>query len=357
MINSIKRIRKNQMLNRSDVSISQSRRAPSNPIRWLTFLILFILLVTPHFVPSLQADEPCWANFDLGNPDELHLVAFCEQALFNDRGLTISPFVGGSDNWILQHLLPNEEFRKALIKSEATSEFADLEALKESLEESLRAAAGEEAERKHPMMSSDYATEELFQKLSPEEQKRLPGLYLRMEGLLTLLRPDFAKLFENPETPEKILSLAEIHGERAAMFHRGLFSSSQCPEDNITICKAGLRRASADLDNAILCLLTPLERQRVVTLLRKSNDLQPYIKSPQEGMFVLHERTCGINQTSVDRDKLTLLLRNIAPEGSPWAWKTHPLKVSLNKWFVPTKLALLLEWPIDFYIDSAQRHR
>ena len=347
MINSIKRIRKNQMLNRSDVSISQSRRAPSNPIRWLTLLILFILLVIPHFVPSLQADEPCWANFDLGNPDELHLVAFCEQALFNDRGLTISPFVGGSHNWILEHLLPNEEFRKALTKSEATSEFADLEALKEWLNE----LTAEEDDFQGSI------TRELFQKLSPEEQKRLPGLYLRMEGLLTLLRPDFAKLFENPETPEKILSLAEIHGERAAMFHRGLFSSSQCPEDNITICKAGLRRASADLDNAILCLLTPLERQRVVTLLRKSNDLQPYIKSPQEGMFVLHERTCGINQASAEREKLTLLLRNIAPEGSPWAWKTHPLNILLIKWFVPTKLSLLLEWPIDFYIDSAQRHR
>jgi len=259
--------------------VSNTSLLATSFLRWiiLPFIVFQFLSNDPGgLIPSAHAEDCCWDAFDMSNPDEIHIVAFCEQALLTDRGLIISPFIGGSDQRILTYQLHDEKFRKALNSTGDTTDFTDFQALNET----LKIPPSGENDLPYLGRSSTSATQELFQKISPDEQKRLPGLYLRLEGLSALVRPDFAKLFEKPETVQKIEALAKKYAEPAGRYHLRLFSSPPLTDDDLTICASRLRRLSADLDIAILCILTPLERQRVVTLLRKSSDLQPLIRQP-----------------------------------------------------------------------------
>jgi hypothetical protein len=117
----------------------------------------------------------------------------------------------------------------------------------------------------------DEDSGKLLSKLTSAQRARLPGAYLRMEGLMALCRPDFELMFDDAMTQDRIRTTVRKSWEKAMLMHRALFTLKS--RELAPLYQAELRRISADLDWQIVRLLNETERNRLLGLIGKSRKL------------------------------------------------------------------------------------
>lgn len=206
------------------------------------------------------------------------LYAFCQSAVLRDRGLACSPLAGTTDRWILEKLMTKKSFHEALASSKAPSWLSiasEDKRLTQLPDTSTKTASGVLA----VYQAVTKQTSDIRSSLAPDQQEKLPGVYLRVEGPMALCRPDFAGMFENAETQNRIQALVyEAFSQKASPLHRTLFGLSNA--DEAPIYQAELRRLSADTDWQIVELLTEKERQRLWDVISDSRSLDPVTYGP-----------------------------------------------------------------------------
>jgi len=240
---------------------------------WSILLIGCLETTLPNHI-CVMGDEltDTFATFDGG--DDFRLFAFCEKAILGERGISCDSFIFGTDAWILSELLPKQGFKEVLLRTPDLSEY------------SIGARIvgpdpdAENFERPSVWFTFSRHTDLLLQKLTEAEIQRLPGIYLRLEGMSALVRPDFGKIFDNRNSQAKIEKLFEKYGKSAAPFYERLFAAHPLTDDDFIVYRASLRRLSADLDREILQTLTPAERKRVAQFLKKSSELDGIVVPP-----------------------------------------------------------------------------
>lgn len=216
---------------------------------------------------------------DLDSSDNkvaLKLFAFCQSSLLHDRGLACSALAGTSDQWIFERLIDNRQFKVALSKSEPTAQYLDEKAMKSRpnvLEDEYDGDLP-------PCMVDDGFRDELVKKLTAGEMERLPGVYLRLEGLMALCRPDFGHLFDDKKKQDEIVAIVtKVFVERASPIYRRIFAG-RIPDDEFSIYHADLRRVSVELDEQILKILSEQEQGKLWQILLDSKSLDGNISGP-----------------------------------------------------------------------------
>lgn len=220
-------------------------------------------------VVGLAAGDENASEGDL-TEEETKLFAFCETAILQDRGLVTTPFDGSSDKYIVQHLLNDEEFLKALDSSRITDEIVAYKRIVQPVRPSANDELGS-------LLLRDVNTFKLEDALSAPQMQQLPGVYLRLEGMIALCRREFSPMFQNPETQRKIRELLRCEGfSRAAPIYQSIFLKN--PGDERPIIHAALRRISADVDWKVVQLLNNVEKERLVELLSQSRSLDAVVR-------------------------------------------------------------------------------
>jgi hypothetical protein len=235
----------------------------------MQLLLAFIMAAGDLSFPPTDGERP--ANVFLDETDA-KLFAFCRTAILQDRGLTCTLFIGSTDDWIVKRLLPDPSFLKALDASADTSLFERFEP--EGARSTRRSIRNTDIAGLY--QSRGEATQALAESLTKVQRSRLPGVYLRTEGLMALCRSEFAGLFEDANTPQQIRKLVEDRfSTKAAMLHQGIFTLRTL--DELPTLHSELRLVSMELDLQIMQLLTTTERQRLVDLIRRSRSLDAVV--------------------------------------------------------------------------------
>lgn len=239
---------------------------------WSILLLVCLETTLPNHI-CVMGDEltDTFATFDGG--DDFRLFAFCEKAILAERGISCDFFLFGTDRWIKDELLSRQGFKEALLRTPDLSEYSTGACAAEI------DANAEDFEIPIVWFTSSSFRPLLLEKLTEAEVRRLPGIYLRLEGLAALVRPEFGKLFENQDSQKKIEKLFKKHGKSAGFFYNRSIAH-HLSDDDFIVYQAGLRRLSADLDREILQMLTPAERKRVAQFLKKSSELDSIVVPP-----------------------------------------------------------------------------
>lgn len=246
----------------------------------MKFSIRDLLLVTVIICVALALLSASYASssgeestgFDVEKEKDRKLIAFCQSAILQQRGLACTPFAGSSDKWILEKLVPDERFLKALDESQDTSLFASQDASPQKKKSKSNNVVGL---RQQP----DTYTDTLSSKLKPAQLQKLPGVYLHVEGLMALCRPDFSKLFDDIKTQERVRDLVEeTWSNKLSLGHRALFTLKTL--DEAPLFELELRRGSAELDMQIAKLLNEKERDRLLDLISRSSAMSRFVHGP-----------------------------------------------------------------------------
>ena len=213
-------------------------------------------------------------------PDDLRqqdidrkLQAFCMSAILRDRGLANNMSGLGTDAWVSSQLLPRAEFRSAL---------AALPALTESDVSLTKAGITHDPIEEFYLQRIPSVGERIRSQLSESDVGKLPYVYLQIEGMMALCRPEFGSLFEDPISRQKQIReiFVSAWNERAAPAHRALFTLNEDTKDEAPTFIAVLRQVSAQSDQQAMQLLTQVERQRLWELVRVSSSLVPALRTP-----------------------------------------------------------------------------
>jgi hypothetical protein len=222
----------------------------------------------PHESGLINIGSPNWED-DL----ERKLYAFCISALMKQRGLSASPFAGSTDDWILKSLVPNDDFQKALNHSEVMSSYARTDDAGKAGHLTKRKAGNS------VLLLLQRPNSRLPLALSSEQRKRLPGVYLHVEGLLALCRPDFTGLFEDDSKQKEIANMVEIHfKQKVAPLYAALFTLETT--DDLPILEVEIRLRSAEIDWLIVNSLTRKEQERLGELLDRTAGLMSVVAGP-----------------------------------------------------------------------------
>lgn len=193
------------------------------------------------------------------------LFSFCQLAILRDRGLSCFPLAGSSDKWILENLESNEQFRSVFDLAPELSGTADLTADQGTPDRGRKTKSDDIL----TFQRKESYSRELASKLTPNQLKKVPAVYLHLEGCMALCRPEFRPLFEDAETQNRVRRLTQqVFREKASPFHRMLFGLQS--DDEAPIYQAELRRISADLDWQIVQALSDTERGRLQSFISKS---------------------------------------------------------------------------------------
>jgi hypothetical protein len=227
-------------------------------------MVLLLAGIAGYSQAEAKASDPWGAkieNIDMHQEVDRKLVAFCQGAILRERGLACSPLAGSSDNWILEHLLPDQGFLEALDKCGEFPAFSAGKPVKDHADKNVRPR-----HRTDDVIAlyqrTNATSDKLRAALTAEQLKRLPGVYLHVEGLLALCRPEYAGLFEDADSPAKIRELGEqVWSQEASPVHRALFGLQSL--DEAPSLELELRRISFVLDLRILAMLKPAERSKL----------------------------------------------------------------------------------------------
>jgi hypothetical protein len=209
------------------------------------------------------SEEP--DGIDLQKESDRKLFAFCQGAILRQRGLACSPFAGTTDKWILEEFVPTLRFAKTLDDSLDTSTFSAKDIEEVTQENALKwKSSVVQYYQRH-----DKTTDLLISKLTPPQLRRLPGVYLHVEGLMALCRPQFAQLFEDTSSQDRIRKLVEdTWSKEGSPLHRCLYSLKT--REEAPLLELDLRKCSAELDLRIVKLLSEKERHRLVEIISNS---------------------------------------------------------------------------------------
>lgn len=192
------------------------------------------------------------------------LDGFCQLAILTDRGLSHY----NTDEWIYDYYCSRESFHQALSESKPTDQYLikDVPAV---------------YDKKNPGVFHMHNTTRYSRKLRTslrEYAPKLPGVYLRAEGLMALVRPEFAGLFESKNKRRQIADLVhKTYDDNIRHLHAVMFA---VPDNYKPIVHARLRMISLELDREIVKLLSQTEQERLATLISDSVSLNYLVKGP-----------------------------------------------------------------------------
>lgn len=195
------------------------------------------------------------------------LSAFCEAGLLFDRGAAVHAFMGSSNQWIAEHDLKNDRFRKALADAPPFPRLAD-----------DSSPHVEDYQNPAVVMWPLFRVTpgEWLEDLSEAEFDRIGGVYLRLEGMLALGRPEFRGLLDAPDRGDRFVSLAqEIYERRIAPINRAYFTG--VPRPLVPLYRVEVRRDAVNIDKTILLELSDGERKRLAKFLRDSDAFEDVI--------------------------------------------------------------------------------
>lgn len=222
----------------------------------------------------INAEEPDISSATFDGEDGFYLYAFREKSILIERGISCDSFLFGTDSWIMGGLVPKPEFKAALAKVPDVPEYLINKDCATPTEEH------KESDGIGFWLTPSETRDRLLAMLSEEEACRLPYVYLRLEGFIALIRPQFRKLYDKPESQDKVEKLVREYAVDAGLFYGRLMSSPPLTEEDFLVCRAGLRRLSADLDREIYKFLSAEERKRVASLLKVSSELDRIVVPP-----------------------------------------------------------------------------
>ena len=238
----------------------------------LSVIFVAFVVLSASYTTSYW-EEP--TGFDLEKEKDRKLLAFCQGAILRERGLTCTPFAGSSDKWILEKLVPDARFVKALDASQETSLYSAKDASLEKHEEPPKS----KTRIVEIYQRTDRFSDLLSSKLEQAQMQRLPGVYLHIEGLMALCRPEFSKLFDDVKTQDRVRQLVEeAWSNKTSPVHRALFGSKTL--DEAPLFELELRKGSAQLDMQIVKLLNEKERDRLLDLISRSSTMSRIVHGP-----------------------------------------------------------------------------
>lgn len=234
-----------------------------------------------------------WANFEYDRQLMLEtekdrerlLYDFCQRGMLESTGMACNIFAvywpDGLDSWIEKRLLPMERFKKALAEAKYTMDYFDPnrvdladKALQKRIEDSPIWATyqGGGVESK--------TSKRIF---SDGDRTKLPGLYLRAEGLMALCRPEFAKLFEPRERQWEVKRMVADRDSTFMDFNRALYLDIK---EKPTVAVM-MRKLQVDLDCQIVLFLNDVERDRLVEIIERSRSFDQFsgVETPVETDF------------------------------------------------------------------------
>ena len=238
----------------------------------LSVIGVVLALLSASYASS-HGEEP--TGFDVEKEKDRKLIAFCQSAILQQRGLACTPFADGSDKWILEKLVPDERFLKALYASKDTSLFASQDASPQK----KKAPKSKSDILVRVYQRQDTYTDKLSSKLKPAQLQKLPGVYLHVEGLMALCRPEFSKLFDDVKTQERVRDLVEeAWSDKLSLAHQAIFTLKTL--DEAPLYELELRRGSAELDMQIAKILNEKERDRLLDLISRSSAMSRIVHGP-----------------------------------------------------------------------------
>jgi len=209
---------------------------------------------------------------DANDPDsDRKLTVFCQSGLLESRGVAVTPFARTSDFRICEGLKQIPAIQTALGVTDADLARAA----------SIRATRRQTVESKEftpAYQLPDEYSEQLQSVIPDKNRKVLLYLYLRLEGLEALCRPEFVEILGlTPATHRSISVMAQKAYEKAQPKYHGLFMDGAVEELDRVEITLELRQTSVELNKQILNILTRTERIKLLKLVRESLELSPEI--------------------------------------------------------------------------------
>jgi len=239
-------------------------------MRFIIEISLLSLLFTSPLLGQTKDELSRFEAIDLESELDRELIAFCQGALLNQRGLSCSPFAGNTDRWILNGLLQQQGFLMAIDASKNIAVFSS-----ESLcpDPKPKPVDSKPEDIVTFYQVHNHFSDDLKKRLTEQQVQRLPVIYLYTEGLMALCRPEFTKLFDNKESQERIRKMAnEAWTKDAQKLHQSIFVSMDLRE--APSVEVELRKISYRLDCQIANILTKSERIKVLDIVSKSDSIR-----------------------------------------------------------------------------------
>lgn len=239
-------------------------------MRFIAEIVLLSLLLTSTLRGQTRDELSTYKAIDLESDVDRKIIAFCQGALLNQRGLACTPFAGNTDRWILNSLLPQQGFLVAIDATENIAMFS-VESPCRDTKPIATDLNIEDIVRFYQVHNK--SSDELRKRLTEQQTQRLPAVYLYTEGLMALCRPEFTKLFDNKESQERIRKLAdEAWTKDAQKLHQSIFVSTDLLE--APSIEMELRKVSYRLDCQIANILTKTERTKLLSIISKCDAIR-----------------------------------------------------------------------------------
>ena len=249
-------------------------------VRSLCLCMLCALAVDDH---SVLATSPGTTNVMSSLDANGVLVFFCDYALLVDRGVAHSPFGGTAENLFVLNMKEDDRLRKLLNLTDDQSKA--LLALPPSAaflrSEATKAAPGSDSRGQETLDERPSAFEAI---LNDEQKSKLPLLYLNVEGLSAIRRPQFRALIGiTLETQQRVSQLVVDYTERARLVHGRIFTLRNDQLADVPKLNLELRQMSAELDRTVLSLLSDAERLRLAKVVMEAADVAESVKGLSVG--------------------------------------------------------------------------
>ena len=120
--------------------------------------------------------------------------------------------------------------------------------------------------------------------LDDQQQAKLSLLYLHIEGLRAIRRPEFRALIGiTSETQEQVSALSASFTERARVIHGRVFTLRNDQLPDLPKLTLELRQMSSELDRAIVRLLGDAVRIRLARIIVDAGDIAMWVEGPGAG--------------------------------------------------------------------------
>ena len=215
------------------------------------------------------------------------LIAFCWMAILKDHGLSNTQTVA-TDRWITSHLLTEKSFRETLSELPSPPQEWTADLWKDQPENTAESFSKWSEVKDRDIVSWYFRREpkireDLFEKLGSSNRGKLLYVYLHVEGLMSLCRPEFQFVFDHPDGAKQA-ELRELYAtawsEDVSPCYRGLFVLRSNELDLIPAFVAETRRVTSQCDTDATMLLSESERRRLALLTSTSFPLAKVTTGP-----------------------------------------------------------------------------
>jgi hypothetical protein len=211
--------------------------------------------------------------------DDQVVGIFCGEAKLFDRGVSNTPFAGVMDNWVVHLISESKSFVELLGATESQ--------VKELRKRGPNGRPWEKDDiNKLALTNHDTVNGtcryDLDEVLTGEQKRKLPAIYLDLEGLSSLRRECFQNLLGmSPDKQRKIVSLInDFEYNKSDPLHKAIFTLSSKEMSNWPEIRLRLRILSAELDLKILDILSDAERKKLIPIARQAYEQQPLVTGP-----------------------------------------------------------------------------